>query len=496
MYSTYRIKLALIVLLSCSPLLTVITLAQDGMFDTSRHTAGKRTTTRTFSTSSPPYISITVPSNWETVPDSEAMLRIHNPTQGTFDSYDEAIVIYGQHKIDLPLLMAYNKYIADANRKNGSTLVKQAIGQHVIYSVWDLTDREFQEIRAVRMLFGSEGQYYLVNCFALQTEFQQFEPMFRKALATIAFSQYLSADGTGVAAPASDTPTNKDGIDWDHRQNELTQQYVSKFKSPAIGSTVTVELRIGGVKIGKLTALASTTLSLDEMPFSRDQLTSESRPRFFAVDWARFAAKEKVAKEKAEYESNLAKQRVARQAVVAEQTRKLSEATQQAKAEQSYEQAVSQLETAIKENPEAEQLSQARSTLSAIQDEHTAALEDEQRKQTEAAERLRQEKAQAEEAVADAMGKAHADEIPSTVNGLLREQAKGKLGYEYWADSRLGSRLYAPASWEIMDTQALGSLAIVKVRIESSTDTGSPIRKLWTFHLKYKGGWKVSMITE
>ncbi|MFH1922751.1 MAG: hypothetical protein ABIP48_23045 [Planctomycetota bacterium] len=69
----------------------------------------------------------------------------------------------------------------------------------------------------------------------------------------------------------------------------------------------------------------------------------------------------------------------------------------------------------------------------------------------------------------------------ATVNAWLAEQQKGRSGREYWATSP--DMFYAVRSWEIVDTQVIGSFAEVTVRIESSTKGGQPIVKLWEVRL-------------
>lgn len=83
------------------------------------------------------------------------------------------------------------------------------------------------------------------------------------------------------------------------------------------------------------------------------------------------------------------------------------------------------------------------------------------------------------------------------INALMLEQAKGKYGLQYWYDSSIATRLFAPVSWDVLESNVSGTTATALVRVESSTQGGIPIRKLWTFYLRYTAsGWKVALISE
>ncbi len=295
--------------------------------------------------------------------------------------------------------------------------------------------REDHPVEGLRFMLNTYSRLAASRQVPRIAELDAWLRLDRNDLAILA-ARINKGENKSAASTAASSTTDGDDVDWVARQKELTAQYVGKFKPPEVGSAVTVDLRIGGQKTGRLTALSTTSLSLDGKTYTRSQLLPESCPALFAVDWAPIAAKEQVAKEKAEYEDRLARQRAARQAVVAEQTRGLSEALQLADAEKSYDRAVLLLETAIGKYPEAQQLGDAKRRLTDMQTAHVATLEaekkrqeEEKRKQAEAEERQRREKAEAEErekhrqeeAVADAAGKAHASDIPGVVNGLLRE---------------------------------------------------------------------------
>ena len=90
------------------------------------------------------------------------------------------------------------------------------------------------------------------------------------------------------------------------------------------------------------------------------------------------------------------------------------------------------------------------------------------------------------------------DEIIKCINGLMGEQEKGNVGYQYWKDVSLASQLLSPVSWKILNVNVNGgeTVLLVPVRIESSTRGGSPIRKVWDFWMwKTNNGWKVSTIS-
>ncbi len=87
------------------------------------------------------------------------------------------------------------------------------------------------------------------------------------------------------------------------------------------------------------------------------------------------------------------------------------------------------------------------------------------------------------------------DEIRRCINGLMREQDKGNIGTRYWESEILAKQFFTPTSWDILDIAVGGDFANAKVRIESSTKGGMPIRNLWTFYMSNKNGWKVSILT-
>lgn len=88
------------------------------------------------------------------------------------------------------------------------------------------------------------------------------------------------------------------------------------------------------------------------------------------------------------------------------------------------------------------------------------------------------------------------DQIPKVINGLLQAQKRDEYGLEYWEDPHNATKLFAIVEWEIVNQEVNGATALVKVRIESSTKGGLPIRKIWKFYMSYTGSWKVSLLSE
>ncbi len=91
------------------------------------------------------------------------------------------------------------------------------------------------------------------------------------------------------------------------------------------------------------------------------------------------------------------------------------------------------------------------------------------------------------------------DEISKCINGFMEEQEKGYQGERYCENANnpiLVARFYSPTSWKILEMSTNGGkLATAKVRIESSTKNGTPIRKTWSFLLsKTEKGWKISLV--
>jgi hypothetical protein len=93
-------------------------------------------------------------------------------------------------------------------------------------------------------------------------------------------------------------------------------------------------------------------------------------------------------------------------------------------------------------------------------------------------------------------------DVTSIIDALLREQALGRYGFQFWYNSADASMLFAPVTWEVLETIigddfSAGITATSTVRIESSMRVGIPIRQLWKFRLRYTNlGWKILSITE
>ncbi len=88
------------------------------------------------------------------------------------------------------------------------------------------------------------------------------------------------------------------------------------------------------------------------------------------------------------------------------------------------------------------------------------------------------------------------DKIRKCIKGLMQEQEKGETGYEYWKYRNLAKMFYSPTDWKIVELYVYGECAGVKVRIDSSTQGGMPIRKTWYFSMENDNGWKVATVVE
>ncbi len=89
--------------------------------------------------------------------------------------------------------------------------------------------------------------------------------------------------------------------------------------------------------------------------------------------------------------------------------------------------------------------------------------------------------------------------VEQVVTGALNANKRGDYGYEYWSESSriIAKKLFAPSSWEIVETSVFGNSAHVTVRVDSSTQGGLRISKLWKYWVKEEDdGWKIQLLSE
>jgi hypothetical protein len=274
----------------------------------------------------------------------------------------------------------------------------------------------------------------------------------------------------------------RDEAYWRRRSHELAKPLIRKFFPPRAGISISITKRVGGSETGLLRALTSNAVNVGGKTYARNQLSKDTCARLFPGDWALAQVEKQVSSERQAYAQAENVKTAKRQAERSRQTLVLASALLEAKRNKTYEAAIRGLSAAIKSCPDAHNVGDAELYLNQLSRAHQQALEKSaQKKQEEQNSRL---------------AKQHVDKIPSVINGLLREQARGRVGYSYWADSQFASQLFAPADWEIMETRVFGNIATATVRIDSSTKGGIRIRVLWRFFLKFDREWKVSLISE
>lgn len=182
--------------------------------------------------------------------------------------------------------------------------------------------------------------------------------------------------------------------------------------------------------------------------------------------------------EKSAIEAKRARERAAEQTQRVVEKKFFAEAIRKASDESDFNIAISMMETAIGVYSNSPCAGTAREYLKDL-----FAAKEEVLKKTR--EKKRREKAL-----------ASVEQIPKVINGLLQAQKRDEYGLEYWEDPHNATKLFAIVEWEIVNQEVNGATALVKVRIESSTKGGLPIRKIWKFYMSYTDSWKVSLLSE
>lgn len=87
--------------------------------------------------------------------------------------------------------------------------------------------------------------------------------------------------------------------------------------------------------------------------------------------------------------------------------------------------------------------------------------------------------------------------VRRVVNETLEANKRGDIAYQHWDSSLTASKLFAPTAWEIVNVDVYDDIATVKVRVDSSTQGGFRITKLWTYYLRNKtGAWKITLLSQ
>ena len=116
-----------------------------------------------------------------------------------------------------------------------------------------------------------------------------------------------------VAAPKPEPP------DWPARQAELKKQFLSEFSGPQVGSSIVLTLKSGTKQQGVIQSLTEEEIQIARgaatIGFSPQQLSTSSRVRCFAADFATYKAYKETKQEREAFEE---RERAARAAIEAE----------------------------------------------------------------------------------------------------------------------------------------------------------------------------------
>lgn len=90
--------------------------------------------------------------------------------------------------------------------------------------------------------------------------------------------------------------------DWKARHAELKARYLPDFKPPAVGSPISLTFKVGSPQEGVLKSLTDSEVQIERdgttIGFSLSQLSTKSRVRCFASDYASYKAYREVKQEK------------------------------------------------------------------------------------------------------------------------------------------------------------------------------------------------------
>jgi len=210
--------------------------------------------------------------------------------------------------------------------------------------------------------------------------------------------RYQPRPATTRAQPARDTrqeeepnphlrqpPYERENEFWSKRYKEVFREKQTEFAAPRIGDHIAITLRIGGQKTGVISAISSSSVTINRTRHDRKSIGPESCQQLFAQDWAAAEAKRIVLQEKEEYEgAEDAKWEVRKKEIIREGDA-VAAAMATARAEETYENALAILAEAIKQHPEAWNLAEAEAYHSRLLSGRENAIQRQQEQQRLAA---------------------------------------------------------------------------------------------------------------
>lgn len=116
------------------------------------------------------------------------------------------------------------------------------------------------------------------------------------------------------AKPEQPQPTPEPAVqpepaapDWKARQAELKTEYLPEFRAPTIGARISLKLKGGSTQEGVIKSLTPTEIQIEgggaTLGFTQAQLSTASRVRCFASDYATYKAYKQTKEEKDAFEA-------------------------------------------------------------------------------------------------------------------------------------------------------------------------------------------------
>ena len=100
----------------------------------------------------------------------------------------------------------------------------------------------------------------------------------------------------------SPTPSKPAVPDWKSRQAELKAQFLPEFRAPEVGSRISLTLKGGSTQEGVIKSLTESEIQVERgsttLGFIQSQLSTASRVRCFASDYATYKAYKQIKQEK------------------------------------------------------------------------------------------------------------------------------------------------------------------------------------------------------
>jgi len=137
-----------------------------------------------------PTLTIAPKGEWERVddPDSECLLRLHHMIEGASDEYDERVVVYGPYPETESLEQRFAGLAAHLRQDGFVFRGKEAVRAASwtgVHSTWDLRGNAGHDLRCTRSLVAHDGQMFIMSCFALRSEWNEWEQRFRDAVKSL-----------------------------------------------------------------------------------------------------------------------------------------------------------------------------------------------------------------------------------------------------------------------------------------------------------------------